>query len=77
MELFQLIGKIAINSQDAIRDIEGTTEKASGLGTKMKAGIVTAAKWGTAIAAGAAAAGALRSPRVTLPLIPLPSTDAA
>lgn len=58
MELFQLIGKIAINSQDAIRDIEGTTEKASGLGTKMKAGIATAAKWGTAIAAGAAAAGA-------------------
>lgn len=58
MELFQLIGKIAINSQDAIKDIEGTTEKASGLGTKMKAGIVTAAKWGTAIAAGAAAAGA-------------------
>lgn len=58
MELFQLIGKIAINSQDAIKDIEGTTEKASGLGTKMKAGIATAAKWGTAIAAGAVAAGA-------------------
>ena len=58
MELFQLIGKIAINSQDAIKDIEGTTEKASGLGTKMKAGIATAAKWGTAIAAGAVAASA-------------------
>ena len=58
MELFQLIGKIAINSQDAIRDINNTTEKASGLGTKMKAGIATAAKWGTAIAAGAVAAGA-------------------
>ena len=58
MELFQLIGKIAINSKDAIKDIEGTTEKAGGLGTKMKAGIATAAKWGTAIAAGAVAAGA-------------------
>ena len=58
MELFQLIGKIAINSQDAIKDIEGTTQKASGLGDKMKTGIATAAKWGTAIAAGAAAAGA-------------------
>lgn len=58
MELFQLFGKIAIDNQDAIKDIEGTTAKASGLGTKMKAGIATAAKWGTAIAAGAAAASA-------------------
>lgn len=58
MELFQLFGKIAIDNQDAIKDIEGTTAKAGGLSTKMKAGIATAAKWGTAIAAGAAAAGA-------------------
>ena len=58
MELFKLFGTIAINGQDAIKDIEGTTVKASGLGDKMKAGIVTAAKWGTAIVAGAAAAGA-------------------
>ena len=58
MELFKLFGTIAINGQDAIKEIEGTTEKASDLGSKLKAGITTAAKWGTAIAAGAAAAGA-------------------
>ena len=58
MELFKLFGTIAINGQDAIKDIEGTTAKASGLGDKMKTGIATAAKWGTAIVAGAAAAGA-------------------
>ena len=58
MELFQLFGKIAIDNQDAIKDIEGTTAKASGLSSKLKTGIATAAKWGTAIAAGAAAVGA-------------------
>jgi len=58
MELFKLFGKIAIDSQDAIKEIDGTTAKASGLSSKMKTGIATAAKWGTAIAAGAAAAGA-------------------
>ena len=58
MELFKLFGTIALNNQEANEEIEETTEKASGLGDKLKAGIVTAGKWGTAIAAGAAAAGA-------------------
>jgi len=58
MELFKLIGTIAVNSSDAINEIQGTAAQASALGTKMKTGIATAAKWGTAIAAGAVAAGA-------------------
>lgn len=58
MELFKLIGTIAVNSSDAVKEIEGTAAQASALGTKMKTGIATAAKWGTAIAAGAVAAGA-------------------
>ena len=58
MELFKLIGTIAVNSSDAINEIQGTAAQAGALGTKMKTGIATAAKWGTAIAAGAVAAGA-------------------
>ena len=58
MELFKLFGTIALNNQEANEEIEETTEKASGLGDKLKVGIATAGKWGAAIAAGAAAAGA-------------------
>ena len=58
MELFKLLGTIAIDNQEAIEEIDQTNEKASGLSEKLKGGITTAAKWGTAIGAGAIAASA-------------------
>lgn len=59
MELFKLFGTLALLGVDeANKDIEETTKNAGGLGEKLKAGITTAAKWGTGIAAGATAAAA-------------------
>jgi len=56
MEIFRLFGSIFINSDEAEKSISRTEEKAESLGSKLGNGIKTAAKWGTAIAAGAAAA---------------------
>lgn len=56
MELFKLLGTIAVDTEEADQAIDGTTEKASSFGEKLKSGIGTAAKWGTAIVAGAGAA---------------------
>ncbi|WP_438316555.1 phage tail protein [Sporosarcina sp. FA9] len=47
-----------IDNSDADKSISKTGDKADGLGTKLGAGIKTAAKWGAAIGAGALAAGA-------------------
>lgn len=58
MNLFQLIGTIAINNSNANNQIEQTTGKAEGLSSKLKSGIGTVAKWGTAIVGGATVAGA-------------------
>ncbi len=51
-----MLGKIAIDNQDADEKIDETTGKAEGFSSKLKKGIGTAAKWGTAIVGGAAAA---------------------
>ena len=60
MTLFELAGKIMINNDDANEKLEETEGKAKSFGEKLKSGIGTAAKWGTAIVGGAtAAAGAL------------------
>lgn len=60
MELFKLFGTIAVNNKDANSAIDETSEKAEGFGSKLKKGVSTVAKWGTAVVGGAtAAAGAL------------------
>lgn len=58
MELFKLFGNIAINNSEANNNIDKTSEKAASFSTKLKKGIGTVAKWGTAITASSAAAGA-------------------
>lgn len=56
MELFNLFGKIAVDNAEANEQIEETSEKAESFSSKLASGIGTAAKWGTAIVAGATAA---------------------
>lgn len=56
MELFKLFGTIAVNNAEANSAIDETDSKASGFSDKLKGGIGTAAKWGTAIVGGATAA---------------------
>lgn len=56
MEIFKLFGSVLIDSKDAENSISKTEKKAGGLGTTLGNGIKTAAKWGAAIAAGAAVA---------------------
>ena len=58
MELFKLLGTIAVNNADANSSIDETSEKAGSFSEKLKGGISTAAKWGTAIVGGAATAAA-------------------
>lgn len=58
MELFKLFGTIAVNNSDANNAIDESSDKAESFGSKLKNGIGTAAKWGTAIVGGASAAGA-------------------
>lgn len=58
MELFKLVGSIMVDSKEAQESISKTGEKSEGLLTKLGKGITTAAKWGAALAAGAAAAAA-------------------
>lgn len=57
MNLFKILGTIAINNSDANSSIDETSEKAEGFSSKLKSGIGTAAKWGAAVVGGAAAAG--------------------
>lgn len=57
MELFKLLGTVAINgAEEAKNDVEGVTSKAGKLGSALKTGVTTVAKWGAAI--GTAAVGA-------------------
>ena len=58
MELFKLFGTIAVNNAEANGAIDETSEKAESFGSKLKSGISTAAKWGTAIVGGATVASA-------------------
>ena len=60
LELFKLFGTIAVNNSEANDAIDETSEKTESFGSKLKGGISTAAKWGTAIVGGASvAAGSL------------------
>lgn len=56
MELFKLLGTIAINNSDANKAIDNTTDKAGKSESKLLSGVKTAAKWGAAIVGGATAA---------------------
>lgn len=56
MEIFKLFGSIFVDNEEANKSISKTEKNAESLGSKLGKGIKTAAKWGTAIAAGAAAA---------------------
>ncbi len=56
MDLFKLVGTIAINgSEEANSQIDSTTQHAESFGQKLTSGIGTVAKWGTAVVAGATA----------------------
>lgn len=57
MELFSLVGKIAVNNSEANEAINETTQKASSAGDKIKAGIGKIGEWGAAIGTTAFAAG--------------------
>ena len=58
MEIFKLFGSILIDSADAEKSISKTGKEAEGLGSKLKNGLATAAKWGAAITGAAVAVGA-------------------
>ncbi len=58
MEIFKLFGSIFVDTDAADKSIQKTEKKAEGFASKLGNGIKTAAKWGTAIVAGAGAAGA-------------------
>lgn len=56
MELFKLMGSIFVDSDAAEKSISKTETKANNLGTTLGKGITTAAKFGTALVAGAGVA---------------------
>lgn len=56
MELFRLLGTIAIENEEANAAMDETTSKASKVKDKLASGIGTAAKWGGALVGGAAMA---------------------
>ena len=58
MELFKIFGKIAIDNEEANETIEDTSKKAGNFAESLKKGAATAAKFGTAVVTGTAAAGA-------------------
>lgn len=57
MQIFKLFGSILVDSDKADKSISKTGKQAEGLSTKLGKGIATAAKFGTALSAGAAVAG--------------------
>lgn len=57
MNLFKLVGTIAVNNSEANSQIDETSEKAGSFSSKLSSGIGTVAKWGTAIVGGATIAG--------------------
>lgn len=57
MELFKLLGTIAVNgAEDAAKNIDGVSSKAGKLGSALKSGVTTVAKWGAAITGAAVGA---------------------
>lgn len=58
MELFKLLGTIAIENEEANEQIEETSSKAGKFAESLKKGAATAAKFGTAVVTGTMAAGA-------------------
>lgn len=57
LEIFSLVGKVLVDSDDANKSISKTNENAEGLGKKLEGGIKTAAKWAAGITAAATAVG--------------------
>lgn len=57
MEIFKLFGSVMVDNSKANDSISKTEQKAEGLGSKLGAGIKTAAKWGAAIGGAAIVAG--------------------
>ncbi len=58
IEIFKLFGSIFVDNAEANKSIAKTDDKAGALANKLGEGIKAAAKWGAAIGAGAAVAGA-------------------
>lgn len=56
MQLFSVLGSVFIDDKDSSKKLDNINQKAEGVGGKLRNMIGTAAKWGNAIAAGAAAA---------------------
>lgn len=62
VEIFKLFGSIFVNNDEANKSISETEKKSKGVASTLGNGIKTAAKWGTAMVAGAVAGvGALSS----------------
>ena len=57
MEIFKLVGSVMVDTADADKSIQKTTDKAEGLGNKLSNGIKTAGKWAAGVVAGAVAVG--------------------
>lgn len=57
MELFKLVGKIFVDSNEAQNSISKTGEKADGLGSKLASGAATAAKWAAGLTTACVAVG--------------------
>ena len=57
LEIFRLVGSVFVDTDEANKSLKKTDEKAEGFGKTLLDGITTVAKWGAAVAAGAAAAG--------------------
>lgn len=58
MELFKILGTIAIDNQNAMDAIDETTKKSSTFSEKLKSGIKTVGKWGAAVGTAATASAA-------------------
>jgi len=57
MEIFKLIGSVMVDTADAEKSIQKTSDEAEGFGNKLSNGIKTAGKWALGVAASAAAVG--------------------
>lgn len=57
MDIFKLVGRVMVDSRDAQDSIAKTDSKALGMAKTLGKGIITAAKWGAALAGAAVAAG--------------------
>ena len=57
MEIFKLVGSVMVDTADAQKSIQKTSDEAEGLGQKLLGGASTAAKWATGVVAGATAVG--------------------